>query len=93
MLSDDPSTPIRILGINEAGYESGNALVTDLGDIPWLQDVASSDVWTAWDVRYRDVVVLDADNHPVAVFNLTDHDLARPADYEALKALLLDLVE
>ncbi len=48
-------------------------------------------MWGRWEVDYRDVVVLDRWNQPVAVFNLNpgQHDLADPADYAALRALLL----
>jgi len=79
--------------VNATGLESGNDLVTALGDIPWLQDNALTDVWGAWEVTYRDVVILNAENQPVGVFNLTEHDLAVPGEFAALEALLLDAVE
>ena len=47
-------------------------------------------MWAAWGVNYRDVVVLDGDNIPVAVYNLTIHDLSDPANYDALRTMLLD---
>jgi hypothetical protein len=58
-------------------------------DIPWLQDMPETDIWSDWDVVYRDVIVLDADNHPVAAFNLTTHDISVPSEFEALRELLL----
>jgi len=60
-------------------------------DIPWLQDTSETDIWSDWDVAYRDVIVLDADNHPVAAFNLTTHDISAPSEFEALRELLLDV--
>ena len=57
--------------------------------IPWVQDTGAEDVWGRWGVANRDVVVLDSLNHPAAVYNLTEHNLAIPADYDSLKALLL----
>jgi hypothetical protein len=39
-------------------------------------------------VVYRDVIILDANNVPVGVFNLTSHNLADPIHYATLKAML-----
>lgn len=86
----NPATRVRILGVNAVGAESENGLMTLGRDLPWLQDVPAQDVWTLWDVEYRDVVILDGLNRPVGVFNLTVHDLAIPAEYAALRQMLLD---
>lgn len=58
--------------------------------IPLLQDTADVDAWTAWQVEYRDVIILDRDNVPVGVFNLTEHDLSMMGEYETLKNILID---
>lgn len=58
-------------------------------DLPWLQDDAQVDAWGAWEVEYRDLVVLDRENRPVGVFNLTEHNLQVPAEYAALRDMLL----
>jgi hypothetical protein len=81
---------VRILGVNEVGHESGNDLMTTGRDLPWLQDTVVDDVWGDWAPVYRDVVVLNELNQEVAVFNLTVHDLGDPADYDALKQILID---
>ena len=57
--------------------------------LPWLQETGDPDVWKSWAVTYRDVVILDADNQKVAVYNLTEHDLADSANYATLKSMLL----
>lgn len=57
--------------------------------LPWLQDTPEVDAWGLWRVTWRDVVILDRENRPVAVYNLTVHDLADPGSYAELKALLL----
>jgi hypothetical protein len=90
--------PIEISGINGVGSESGNASISAGRQIPWLQDVAAQNVWSAWRVNhirpgspgvvYRDVIVLDRRNHPIAVFNLTQHDLGNPTNFAALKSIL-----
>ncbi len=82
--------PIRIAGINGVGHESGNAGVTTGRTIPWLQDVSAQNVYASWQVTYRDVIVLDAENRVIAVYNLTDHDLRNGASYFALREILLD---
>ena len=81
--------PLRILGVNAVGEDADNALVCAGRTLPWLQDTAVANVWGLWDVTYRDVVILDAENRVHAVYNLTQHDLANAANYQALKSLLL----
>lgn len=84
-----PPRDIQILGVNESGLESGNALMCDGRDLPWLQEADSMRVWAPWNVTYRDVIILDGENRPLATFNLTVHNLAVAADYDSLRALLL----
>lgn len=86
-----PAVPISILGVNQVGHEVSNDSITADRDIPWLQETVDYDVWSAWGVTYRDVVILGGDNIPVAVFNLTVNDLSVPANYDALRTLLLDV--
>ncbi len=81
--------PIEILGVNLTGLESGNAAFCTGRDIPWLQDVAAVDAWTAWGVTLRDIVILDAENRVIQVFNATANNLMVQANYDALKALLV----
>ncbi len=84
-----PHLNIRILGINEAGEEAGNAVATEARDIPWLQDLDAdqdglSDVWTSWNVAWRDVVILDGDNTKLESFSLTVNDLRDAGNYTTL---------
>ena len=82
--------PVQILGINEAGYDAYNDYMTFGRNLPWLQDTYSAHVWSTWEVAYRDVVVLDEDNYRYTVYNLTEHDLSDPDNYETLKQILVD---
>ena len=82
---------VRILGINESGQESGNETACQGKDLPWLQEVPAEPVWATWKINYRDVVILDGDNVPVHVFNLTDHNLSDPAEFAILKSMLVNL--
>lgn len=79
---------VKILGLNAIGLEAGNEAVCMGRDLPWLQDVTGQNVWMSWNVVWRDVWILDSDNMPVAVYNLTTHNLADPAQYEELKGML-----
>ena len=95
---DYPALAIRILGVNEAGAEFGNGAVTAGRDIPWLQDVDAdgtpgSDVGSAWDITFRDVVILNGKNEWVETYNLQSHNLAVPKDYEALRKILVDIAK
>lgn len=86
--------PVRIIGVNEVGFETDyNAAggICDGRDLPFLEDVAES-VWDAWDVTYRDVFIVDGNRQLVDVYNLTDNDLGTDANYDALRQLLTDAV-
>jgi hypothetical protein len=78
---------VRIVGVNETGHESNSDLMCDQRDLPWLEE-ADTGVWDAWEVEYRDVIVLDADNFVVDAFNLSSRDLNDEANYSALADLL-----
>ncbi len=80
---------VDLLGVNGVGFELGNDSVTMGRDIPWLQPDASNDPWITWGVQYRDVVILDEQNYPVAVYNLTQFGLMTPANYDTLKGLFV----
>jgi hypothetical protein len=93
-----PNLDIQLLGVNGYGHESGVGVASEGRDIPLLQDVdedgdSLSDNWELWDVEWRDVVILDAENQPFAVYNLLDNDLADPDSYEELKNLLLSAAD
>lgn len=81
--------PIRLLGVNAIGSEGGNATICIGRSLPWLQDTPQAKVWTSWQVTYRDVIVLDAENRVIRVYNLTDHDLVNPTFYAELRDILL----
>ena len=82
-----------MIGINGVGYESANSLAVSGRTLPWLQDTAQEQVWQKWGVLYRDVIILDGANVPVAVFNLSSYDLANPTNYDSLKTLLRGIAE
>ncbi|MCA9620132.1 MAG: hypothetical protein KC731_13995 [Myxococcales bacterium] len=83
---------VQILGVNEDGHQQADynaaGKICDGRDLPFLESGPSDSAWTDWRVTYRDVVVLNADNEVVAVFNLTSHDLADAANHAALRDIL-----
>ncbi len=87
---DAAGADVQILGVNETGLESGNPDMTAGRDLPWLQDVEGVDVWGTWNVGYRDVWILDRENRLLTVYNVTEHDLNDPLNYEELKGLFLE---
>ena len=98
--SEYPDAPIQIVGVNAFGQESGNAGMTEDRTAPLLQDVdvnnnGSSDVsHELWDVRYRDVKILNKQNEEVGTVNLTlpsGYDLGEEINYDALKQILTDV--
>lgn len=75
------------------GHESANDTAAEVGDLPLLQDDADNDVWASWQATYRDVQIVDANGDRAAVYNLTEHDLGDPDNYETLRQMLLDAVD
>ena len=47
-------------------------------------------VWDSWAATWRDTWVLDADNVAFGVYNLTEHDLSDPDEYQGLYDLLVE---
>jgi hypothetical protein len=80
--------PVQILGVNPLAYASGNDAICSGRDLPWLQETESDDVWGDWGAVWRDVIILNADNVPVDVYNLTAHDLSVQANRDVLKQKL-----
>jgi hypothetical protein len=89
-LGGEPGSKVQFLGINETGLESGNSSVTNGRSLPWLQDTADQQVWKSWGIAFRDVVILDAENRPITVYNVTTYNLAVAENYAALKQIMLD---
>ena len=79
---------VVIIGVNEFNYLSETDSFTKGRDLPWLHEEEGDNVWDAWMVTYRDVIIVDADGYPVNVFNLTGNDLGEPAVYAELRDLL-----
>ncbi|MHC4135505.1 MAG: hypothetical protein ACYTDU_00955 [Planctomycetota bacterium] len=91
LLAENVDTRIRMSGVNMIGADAGNPDIVAGRSLPWLQDTLDQDVWSRWGVAHFDVIVVDDRNQQIAAYNLSDHDLADPANYAELKALLRDV--
>lgn len=87
---DHPEITVSIHHIDAIGYDAGLTGLEGYTDLPILQDDTTNDVWNNWGATWRDVYVLDGDNHVYAVFNLTTYSLADSANYAALYDLFVD---
>lgn len=79
---------VHFLGVNAIGQASGNFLIPAIAHLPWLQDDDTQHVWESWNARWRDIIILNQDNTPVARFNCSDHRLENAANFDSLKTLL-----
>ena len=90
-----PALDIELIGVNKVGKAAGNEEATQGRDIPLLQDVdaegdGDSDVWSLWNVEWRDVVIVDGNNAQVDTYNLTSYNLAEAENYATLREMLVD---
>jgi hypothetical protein len=82
------ASEVHFLGVNAIGQQGGNNLIPLIAHLPWLQDDGTQHVWESWNANWRDIIVLDQNNTPVARFNVTDYSLVNPANFNDLKSLL-----
>ncbi len=79
---------VHFLGVNAIDQEGGNNLIPLIARLPWLQDDTTQHVWESWNATWRDLIILNQDNTPVARFNVTTYNLTDPANFDSLKTLL-----
>ena len=89
LAAEHPDLAISLLVVNEAGYDSGLDDLYEVTALPVMQDDDVALVWDQWDATWRDTWVLDDSNAPVGVFNLTEHDLSDPDEYQTLFDMLV----
>lgn len=87
--AEQPGLALACHGVNAVGHELSNAEACNGRVLPWLQDLATAQVWELWAVTYRDCVILDPQGRTFAIYNLSVHDLGNPVNYAELKALLI----
>jgi hypothetical protein len=71
-----PGWRVEVVAVNRIGEEANNHHINDYPNvIPWVQDTTNQLVWERWGVQWRDLIILDCFNRPVARDNLTTHDM------------------
>ena len=88
---DEAGLPIAIIGLNGIDKDTKTDFLEER-DLPWLLDTDEQDVWNQWHIQYRDLLILDAENQPLEVYNLTNYNLSTDA-YDTVKNSLIDLAE
>ena len=81
------------MGVSQWPWDRDHSLMYGGRSLPWLKEVQADSVWHRWDVNYRDVIILDSENVPVGVFNLSRHNLRDQVEYDTLRDLLIEKAE
>ena len=84
-----PDLDIKILSINQIGAENGTSSFSEIHALPMVNDNPTDDIWTEWDCEWRDFYILNKNNELLEVYNLTEHNLNDPVNYEELKQKLV----
>ena len=92
LVTELPQSGFFLGAVNEVGYDNFTYVTNPASQQPWLQDTEEVNAWDTWQVQYRDVVILDAENKKRAVFNLTSDTLYLENNYEELKNTLRHLI-
>tara|TARA_B100000683_G_C12133940_1_gene408866 strand:+ start:77 stop:373 length:297 start_codon:yes stop_codon:yes gene_type:complete len=87
--SEYPELPIKILSINQIGAENGIASFNESHALPMVNDNETDNIWVQWDSQWRDFYILNQQNELLEVYNLTQHNLNDPLNYEELKQKLI----
>ena len=66
--------PIAIIGLNAVGFNTKDSFIEGR-TLPWLLDTKTERVWETWRAEYRDLIILDEENYPIAIYNLSETDL------------------
>ena len=94
-LNQNGQNNFAILGISSRKHsESDIPKMIEGSTLPWAHDNVDQDVWTKWDVRLRDLYILDKEGNLYGLVNLTNFDpnpqINGGKNYNDLKQLILD---
>lgn len=79
---------VDVLGVNRIDQAAFNDAVINERRLVWIQDNEMARLWDSWEVTYRDVMIVDASNELIAVYNLTMNSLEIPAHRATLLQML-----
>lgn len=89
LISEYPELPIRILSINQIGAENGINSFNENHALPMVNDSTTDEIWIQWESQWRDFYILNKQNELLEVYNLTQHNLNDPINYQELKQKLI----
>ena len=94
-LNQNGQNDFAILGISSREHsESDIPKMIEGATLPWAHDNSDQDVWTKWDVRLRDLYILNKEGNLYGLVNLTNFDpnpqVNSGENYNSLKQLILD---
>ena len=55
-----------------------------------MQDTDDAEVWEQWDIKYRDVVIVDGSGEIVGAFKLSSNSLAQEEHFLSLTGMILE---
>jgi hypothetical protein len=93
LIQEYPNLPIKLLSINQIGAENGISSFNETHGLPMVNDNANDNIWLQWESQWRDFYILNKQNELLEIYNLTEHNLNDPQNYQELKQKLVDAVE
>ena len=93
LISEYPDLPINILSINQIGAENGIDSFNETHALPMVHDNTTEGIWVLWQSQWRDFYILNRQNELLEVYNLTQHNLNDPLNYQELKQKLIQAAQ
>ena len=84
-----PELPIKMFAINQIGAETGTSSFTEAHALPMVNDNITDNIWVQWESIWRDFYILNRSNELIEIYNLTEHNLNDPLNYQELKQKIL----
>ena len=94
-INKEEANDVVIIGISNQNHSKSQIpKMVDGRTLPWIHDNLDQDVWNKWDVRLRDLYILNEEGALYGRINLTEFDPDRSindgANYNELKQLILN---
>ena len=88
-----PELPITMFAINQIGAETGTSSFDETHALPMVNDNSTDNIWIQWESIWRDFYILNRNNELIEIYNLTEHNLNDPQNYQELKQKILTAVQ
>ena len=74
-----------MFAINQIGAETGTTSFDATHALPMVNDNPTENIWQKWESQWRDFYILNRNNELLEIYNLTEHNLNDPNNYQELK--------